>query len=93
MRSERKIKPLVVVHPEAATDVVVAVLEKAGYGVVVSEHPEMFTFVEIDTFTMANMDAITLAALKAASQHAPTMFGRELLAALIAKAEPTHDSH
>src|SRR5688572_29879507 len=39
-------KPIIVVHPTAATIKVRRVLEKAGYAVVVAENPELFKVLE-----------------------------------------------
>lgn len=43
-------KPIIVIHPSAAIDSVVAALEGAGYAVVVSDQPDMITAIEVYPF-------------------------------------------
>lgn len=83
-------KPIVIVHPEAATKPVKDALRRAGYAVVVSDNPSHFK--TLDVMPVAVWGMVCRAAFEAISQYEKggtgpkTLFGERLSAALAADA-------
>lgn len=83
--ASRSPKPIIVVHPESASEKVVSTLERAGYAVLVSASPEHFK--ELDVVSRAVIGNVTRAALQTISgtrwSDVQETFGKRVADALL----------
>lgn len=61
-------KPIMVVHPDVATSAVKQVLRRAGYAVVVSERPDLFS--SIEALPVGSIDVLFRAAMRTIKDNA-----------------------
>jgi len=96
MASEGTVKPLIVVHPAAASKTTKEMLRRAGYIVVVAENPEHFTALQVMPLVAGAGDAAVIlrAAMEAIHEASSSSVQREFgtaVARRMARAEPSDD--